>query len=90
MSPSDIPSISDYSIELRQLDRSNSDVSVQSLESIISLDSQTDDDMLAFMRRFVNILFLDSSKLTLELKSEFGLKSRVRTIHIFLFSFSFL
>lgn len=75
-----VPSISDGSIELKRWDRSNSDVSVQSVESIISLDSQTEDDTLAFMRRYVNILFEDSSQLTLELKSDFGLKSRVNII----------
>lgn len=70
-------SISEASIELKRWDYSNSDHSIQSLKSIASLESQCEDDTLDFMRRFVDILFDNSSQLTLELKSEFGLKSRV-------------
>lgn len=73
-----VPSISDESIELKQYCRSESDNSVQSWGSIISLDSQTEDETLEFMRRFVKILFQDSLSLTLEMKSEFGKKSRVK------------
>lgn len=57
--------------------RSGSNISVQSCASIISFDSQPDNETMHFMRRFVSILFRDSSLLTLELKSEFGRKTRV-------------
>lgn len=70
-------SVSEASIELRQWNYSNSDHSIQSLKSIASLESQCEDDTLEFMRRYVDILFDNSGQLTLELKSEFGLKSRV-------------
>lgn len=70
-------SISEASVELKQWDYSNSDHSIQSLKSIASLESHCEDDTLDFMRRFVETLFDNSSQLTLELKSEFGLKSRV-------------
>lgn len=76
----DIPqySISEASIELKQWNYSNSDHSLQSLKSIASLESQCEDDTLEFMKRYVDILFENCAQLTLELKSEFGLKSRVR------------
>lgn len=78
----DIPqySISEASIELKQWDYSNSN-SLHSLKSIASLESQCEDDTLEFMKRYVDILFENCAQLTLELKSEFGLKSRV--IHAF-------
>lgn len=73
-----IPSISQQSAtELKQFCHSESNYSAQSWGSIISLDSPSEDEALEFMRRFVAILFEDSSMLTLELKSEFGEKSRV-------------
>lgn len=43
----------------------------------MSFESQAENETLHFMRRFVTILFRDSSLLTLELKSEFGRKTRV-------------
>lgn len=70
-------SLSEASVELKRWDYSNSDHSIQSLKSIASLESQCEDDTLEFMRRYVDILFDNSAQLTLELKSEFGLKSRV-------------
>lgn len=70
-------SISETSVELKCWDYSNSDLSIQSLKSIASLESQCEDDTFEFMRRYVDILFENSAQLTLELKSEFGLKSRV-------------
>lgn len=70
-------SISEASVELKQWNYTNSDVSVQSLKSIASLESQNEDDILQFMRRFVDILFQNSAQLTLELKSEFGIRTRV-------------
>lgn len=70
-------SISDASIELKRWDYSNSDQSIQSLKSIASLESQCEDDTLEFIRHYVDILFENSAQLTLELKSEFGLKARV-------------
>lgn len=76
-----IPSISQQSAaELAQFCHSESNYSAQSWGSIISLDSPSEDEALEFMRRFVTILFEDSSLLTLELKSEFGEKSRVSFI----------
>ncbi|XP_031617053.1 uncharacterized protein KIAA0513 [Contarinia nasturtii] len=69
-------SVSEASIELKRWDYSNSDHSIQSLKSIASLESQCEDDTLEFIRRYVDILFDNSAQLTLELKSEFGLKSR--------------
>lgn len=85
VSPSEIdsrvPSISQQSAtELKQFCHSESNYSAQSWGSIISLDSPSEDEALEFMRRFVAILFEDSSMLTLELKSEFGEKSRVSMI----------
>lgn len=74
--------MSEASIELRQWNYSNSDHSIQSLKSIASLESQCEDDTLEFVRRYVDILFDNSSQLTLELKSEFGLKSRVIIINV--------
>lgn len=83
-----VPSISDYSIELTKLGHSNSNYSVQSLKSVTSLESHGEDDTSEFMRRFVELLFTDSSEITQELKSDFGNKSQVRrpatkTIQIF-------
>lgn len=75
-------SISEASIELKQWNYSNSDLSLQSLKSIASLESQCEDDTLEFMKRYVDILFENCAQLTLELKSEFGLKSRVKNIFI--------
>lgn len=85
ISPSEVDSrlqsISQQSAtELKQICHSESNYSAQSWGSIISLDSPSEDKALEFMRRFVAILFEDSSILTLELKSEFGVKSRVRLI----------
>lgn len=74
--------MSEASIELRQWNYSNSDHSIQSLKSIASLESQCEDDTLEFVRRYVDILFDNSSQLTLELKSEFGLKSRVIIMNV--------
>lgn len=74
-------SLSEASVELKRWDYSNSDHSIQSLKSIASLESQCEDDTLEFMRRYVDILFENSAQLTLELKSEFGLKSRVNNAY---------
>lgn len=76
-----VPSISDYSIELTKMGHSNSNYSVQSLKSVTSLESHADDDISEFMHRFVDILFTDSSQLTQEVKSEFGSKSQVSHFH---------
>lgn len=75
-------SLSEMSIELKRWDYSHSDQSIQSLKSIASLESQCEDDTLEFMRRYVDILFENSAQLTLELKSEFGLKTSVN-LYIF-------
>lgn len=55
--------------------------SVPSWASSISLDSQTEEGILAFMRNFVKVLFQNSGTITLELKSEFGLLARVSIHH---------
>ena len=62
--------------DIRMWIRSESENSVPSWASSISLDSQSEEAILDFMRRFVNILFHDSSSITLELKSEFGQYAR--------------
>lgn len=67
--------------EPKECQRSGSNGSVQSCVSTISSETQTENETLQFMRRFVTILFNDSSMLTLELKSEFGRKTRVRLFH---------
>lgn len=72
---------SSISEELKQWNYTNSDVSVQSLKSISSLESQSEDDTMQFMRRFVDILFQNSTQLTLELKSEFGRRTRVSVVN---------
>lgn len=78
-----IPTISQQSAaESKQFCHSESNYSAQSWDSIISLDSPSEDEALEFMRAFVTILFEDSSLLTLELKSEFGEKSRVIAIEL--------
>lgn len=89
ISPSEMdsrmPSISQQSAtELKQICHSESNYSAQSWGSIISLDSPSEDKALEFMRRYVAVLFDDSSMLTLELKSEFGVKSRVSLIRLIL------
>lgn len=85
-----VPSISDCSIELKKVGQSNSNYSIQSLKSVTSLESHGDDDASEFMRRFVDILFTDSSQLTQELKSEFGNKSQVRaSCQLKFYSFSY-
>lgn len=75
-------SLSETSNELKKWNYSISDRSVQSLKSIASLESQCEDETLDFMRRYVEVLFDNSAQLTLEVKSEFGFKARVHTIHI--------
>lgn len=86
-----IPSISQQSAtELKQFCNSESNYSAQSWGSIISLDSPSEDEALEFMRRFVTILFEDSLLLTLELKSEFGEKSRVSFIALIRWQCRFL
>lgn len=73
------------SSDLKMWIRSESDNSVPSWASSISLDSQTEEVTLEFMRRFVNILFKDSTSITLELKSEFGLYARVSSYYFIVF-----
>lgn len=68
--------VSSASKDEKQCKRSGSTNSVHSWESNISLDSASDDDALEFMKKYVGILFENSTALTLELKSEFGEKSR--------------
>lgn len=63
------------SLDVKMWHRPNSDPS--SISSI-SLDSQTEEAVLDFMRRFTSILFADSASITVELKAEFGQYSRVR------------
>lgn len=65
-------SISRESSDLKVWIRSESENSVPSWASSISLDSQTEETTLEFMKRFVNALFEDSSSISLDIKSEFG------------------
>ncbi|XP_037038066.1 uncharacterized protein KIAA0513 [Bradysia coprophila] len=58
---------------------SESENSVPSWASSISLDSQTEEAIVEFMRKFVSALFEDSTTISLDSKSEFGLKSRTET-----------
>lgn len=57
--------------------RSESINSVPSWASTISLDSQTDETVIEFIRRFLSTLFDNPEKISLELKSEFGQVVRV-------------
>lgn len=57
--------------------RSESINSVPSWASTISLDSQQDDTVIEFVKRFLTILFDNPEKISLELKSEFGQVARV-------------
>ncbi|XP_055597120.1 uncharacterized protein KIAA0513 [Uranotaenia lowii] len=59
--------------------RSESENSVPSWASSISLDSQSEEAILDFMKRFIEILFRDSSSITLELKSDFGQYARTES-----------
>jgi hypothetical protein len=65
------------SSDLKMWIRSESNNSVPSWASSISLDSQSD-EADKFMKKFVSILFKDSSSITLELKADFGNFARVK------------
>ncbi|XP_052864157.1 uncharacterized protein KIAA0513 [Anopheles cruzii] len=67
------------SSELKMWIRSESENSVPSWASSISLDSQSEEAVLDFMKRFVRILFHDSGSVTLQLKSDFGQYARTET-----------
>ncbi|XP_053675145.1 uncharacterized protein KIAA0513 [Anopheles nili] len=67
------------SSELKMWIRSESENSVPSWASSISLDSQSEEAVLDFMKRFVRILFHDSATITLQLKSDFGQYARTET-----------
>uniref|UniRef100_A0AAG5DTU8 SBF1/SBF2 domain-containing protein n=1 Tax=Anopheles atroparvus TaxID=41427 RepID=A0AAG5DTU8_ANOAO len=67
------------SSELKMWIRSESENSVPSWASSISLDSQSEEAVLDFMKRFVRILFHDSASITLQLKSDFGQYARNET-----------
>ncbi|XP_055712028.1 uncharacterized protein KIAA0513 isoform X2 [Phlebotomus papatasi] len=72
-----LPSAGSYeSSDLRVWIRSESVNSVPSWASSISLDSQSEEMVLEFMRRFLTTLFDNSGAISLELKSEFGQMSR--------------
>lgn len=77
------------SSELKMWIRSESENSVPSWASSISLDSQSEEAILDFMKRFVKILFRESSSITLELKSDFGQYARVIPIFINKIHFQF-
>lgn len=64
--------------------RSESENSVPSWASSISLDSQTEEAIVEFMRKFIAMLFEDSSSISLDIKSEFGLKTRVTHLTLLL------
>lgn len=68
------------SFDVKMWTGSESDHSAPSYASSISLDSQSEEAILEFMRRFVNVIFKDCSSITLELKAEFGVHSRVMYI----------
>lgn len=87
-SPGNI-SVSENDLNIASISAASSDVKLychsesdQSCGSLISLDSKCEDEAVEFMRRFVNTLFQDSTSISLELKSEFGEKSRVRNLII--------
>ncbi|KAJ6626438.1 hypothetical protein Bhyg_17776, partial [Pseudolycoriella hygida] len=75
----DPPQSSLISSDLNVWIRSESEDSVPSWASSISLDSQTEEAIVEFMRKFVSVLFQDSSSISLDIKSEFGLKARTET-----------
>uniref|UniRef100_A0A7G3AGQ2 Putative conserved plasma membrane protein n=1 Tax=Lutzomyia longipalpis TaxID=7200 RepID=A0A7G3AGQ2_LUTLO len=64
------------SSDLKVWMRSESVNSVPSWASSISLDSQSEEVVLEFMRRFLTALFDNSCAISLELKSEFGQMAR--------------
>lgn len=74
------PCIADVSFEsadIKNWIRSESYTSVPSWASSISLDSQSEEVALEFMRTFVTVLFTDSASMTMEMKSDFGQYARV-------------
>lgn len=54
-----------------------SETSVEIGGASASVNSQPEEALLEFMRTFVKMLFTDSSSITLNIKSEFGINSRV-------------
>lgn len=77
------PCIADVSLEsadIKNWIRSESYTSVPSWASSISLDSQSEELALEFMRSFVGVLFTDSGSMTMEMKSDFGQYARVSKI----------
>ncbi|GAB0093312.1 uncharacterized protein DMENIID0001_083950 [Sergentomyia squamirostris] len=68
--------VSCESSDLKVWIRSESVNSVPSWASSISLDSQSEEVVLEFMRRFLTTLFDNSGAISLELKSEFGQMAR--------------
>ncbi|CAD7086404.1 unnamed protein product [Hermetia illucens] len=65
------------SSDLRIVMRSESEVSVPSWCSSMSLENPAEEVVKEFMKQFVNIVFTSSSSIGLELKSEFGQKARL-------------
>lgn len=48
-----------------------------SVKTVANIEIQCKDNTVEFMRRFVDLLFKNSSQLSLELKAEFGAKAKV-------------
>ncbi|XP_055382103.1 uncharacterized protein KIAA0513 [Condylostylus longicornis] len=67
------------SSDLKNWVRSDSLNSDPSWASSISLDGETEESCKKFMKQFVEILFTNSSTITAELKSEFGIHARTET-----------
>uniref|UniRef100_A0A336LLH1 CSON011440 protein n=1 Tax=Culicoides sonorensis TaxID=179676 RepID=A0A336LLH1_CULSO len=73
------PCIADVSFEsadLKNWIRSESYTSVPSWASSFSLDSQSEEAALEFMKNFNNALFTNPASITVEMKSEFGQYAR--------------
>ncbi|KAG5670188.1 hypothetical protein PVAND_000468 [Polypedilum vanderplanki] len=64
------------SLEVKMWHKSETESVAHSCSSL-SMDCSTDEAIFEFMRRFVSVLFTDSTAITLELKHQFGQYARV-------------
>lgn len=64
------------SLEVKMWHKSETESVAPSCSSL-SMDCSTDEAIFEFMRRFVSVLFTDSTAITLELKHQFGQYARV-------------
>jgi hypothetical protein len=69
------------SLEVKMWHKSESESVAPSCSSL-SMDCSTDEAIFEFMRRFVSILFTDSTAITLELKHQFGQYARVSVLRM--------